>query len=163
MIKKRLGRMLTGSQSTPVIDLCTSTVISSASKVQPGVQHVAHLHVHAEGTEGVLVLLSAKSLAALGAVVNVETSYVISPQLEAESLVQLERSPTGHLSMDLFEQKCVISHDPTSLLGLSNRGGQGFLVLSLCEHPRPHEITRPAPSSLHRRWTQLARQRNHGC
>ena len=109
MIKKRLGQMLTGSQSTPVIDLCTSTEISSASKVQPGVQHMAHLHVHAEETEGVLVLLSAKSLAAPRAVVNVEKGYAISPQLEPESLVQLERSPTGHLSMDLFEQKCVIT------------------------------------------------------
>ena len=41
-------------------------------KVQPG-GHVAHLHVHAEETEGVLVLLSAKSLTALGAVINFET------------------------------------------------------------------------------------------
>ena len=47
-------------------------------KVQPG-GHVAHVHVHAQETEGVPVLSSAKSLTALGAVINVGVmrSFVI--------------------------------------------------------------------------------------
>ena len=41
-------------------------------KVSPG-GYVGHLNVHAQETEGVPVLLSAKSLTALGAVINFET------------------------------------------------------------------------------------------
>ena len=63
-------------------------------EVQPG-GHVAHLHVHAQDTEGVPELLSAKSLTALGAVTNFEMGYAIFRNLEAETVVQLERSFAG--------------------------------------------------------------------
>ena len=69
-------------------------------KEQPG-RHVAHLHVHAQETEGVLVLLSAKSLSALVAVINFETGHAVFHNLEPGTVVQQERSPTGHLWMDL--------------------------------------------------------------
>ena len=65
---------------------------------------MAHLHVHAQETEGVLVQLFAKSLSALGAVINFETGHAVFRNLEPETVVQLERSPAGHLWMDLFEQ-----------------------------------------------------------
>ena len=65
-------------------------------KVQPG-GHVAHVHVHAQETEGVPVLWSAKSLTALGAVINFETGHAIIRNLETETVVQLERTLTGHL------------------------------------------------------------------
>ena len=81
------------------------------AKVQPG-GHVAHLHVLAQETEGVPVLLSAKSLSALEAVINFETDHAIFRNLEPEAVVQLERSPTGHLWMDLFEQMPVLSDNP---------------------------------------------------
>ena len=71
-------------------------------KVSPG-GHVGHLNVHAQETEGVPVLLSAKSLTALGAVIHFKTGHAIFRNLEPETVVQLERSPTGHLWMDLFE------------------------------------------------------------
>ena len=70
-------------------------------KVQPG-GHLAHLHVHAQETEGVLVLLFAKSLAALGAVISSVTGYAIFRNLQPEAVVQ-ERSPTGHWWMYLIE------------------------------------------------------------
>ena len=65
-------------------------------RVQPR-GHVAHLHVHAHETEGVFVLFSAKSLTALGAVIDFETGHSIFRNLEHETGVQLERSPMGHL------------------------------------------------------------------
>ena len=37
--------------------------------------------------------------------------------MEPETVVQLQRSPTGHLWMDLFEQMPVVSENPLSLLG----------------------------------------------
>ena len=83
-------------------------------KVQTG--HVAHLKVHAQETEGVPALLSAKSHTALGAVIHFETDHAIFRNLEPETVVQLERSPTGHLWTDLFEQMPVISNNPLSLL-----------------------------------------------
>ena len=43
-------------------------------KVQPGGQHVPHLKVHVRETGRVPVLLSAKSLATLGAVIIFETA-----------------------------------------------------------------------------------------
>ena len=78
---------------------------------------MAHLHVHAQETEGVPVLFSAKSLSALGAVINFGTCQAVFRNLEPETVVLLERSPTGHLSMDLFEQMPVVSDNPLSLLG----------------------------------------------
>ena len=84
-------------------------------KVQPG-GHVARLHVYAQETEGVPVLLSVKSLTALGAVINFETGHAIFSNLEPETVVQLERSPTGQLWMDLFEHMPVVSDNPLSLL-----------------------------------------------
>ena len=69
----------------------------------------------AKRTEGVLVLLSAESLSALGAVINLETGHAIFRNLEPENVVQLERSPSGRSWMDLFEQMPVISNHPLSL------------------------------------------------
>ena len=69
-----------------------------------------------------LCSLSAKSLAALGAVANFETVCAIFGELEPETVVQLEKSPTGHLWMELFEHICVSSHDSMSLFGQTNRG-----------------------------------------
>ena len=83
---------------------------------------VAHLHVYAQVIEGVRVLSSAKSLNALGAVINFETGHAMFPNLEPETVVLLERSPTGHLWMDLFEQMPLVSDNPVSLLGLSQLG-----------------------------------------
>ena len=74
---------------------------------QPG-GHVAYLHVHVQETEGVPELLSAKSLTALGAVINFETGHAIFRNLEPETVAQLERSPFGHLWMDLFEHMPVV-------------------------------------------------------
>ena len=53
-------------------------------KVSPG-GYVGHLNVHAQETEGVPVLLSAKSLTALGAVINFETGQAIFRNLEPET------------------------------------------------------------------------------
>ena len=88
------------------------------AKVQPG-GHVAHLHVHAQETEEVPVLLSAKSLSALGVVINFETGHAVFRNLEPDSVVQLERSPTGHLWMELSEQMPVVIDNSSSLLGES--------------------------------------------
>ena len=41
---------------------------------------------------------------------------MIFRNLEPATVVQLERSPTGHLWMDLFDQMPVISNNPLSLL-----------------------------------------------
>ena len=60
--------------------------------------------MHAQETEGVLVLLSAKSLTALGAVINFETGHAIFRNLEPDTVVQLERSCPGHFWIVLFEQ-----------------------------------------------------------
>ena len=54
--------------------------------------------------------MSAKSLTALGAVINFETAHSIFRDLEPETVVQLERSPTGHLWLDLFERMPVVSN-----------------------------------------------------
>ena len=78
---------------------------------------MAHVRLHAQETEGVLVLLSAKSLTAFGAVIKFEMGHAIFRHLELEIVVQLERRPTGHLWMDLFEQVAVVSYNPLSLLG----------------------------------------------
>ena len=78
---------------------------------------MVHLHVHAQETEGVPALLSAKSLSALGAVINFETGHAIFRNPEPETVVQLERSPTGHLGMDLFEKMPMVSDNPLSLPG----------------------------------------------
>ena len=87
-------------------------------KVQPG-GHAAHLYVHAQETEGVPLLLSAKSLSTWRATINFETGQAVFRNLEPETVVQLERSPTGHLWMDLFEQMPVVSDNPWPLLGES--------------------------------------------
>ena len=73
--------------------------------------------MHAQETGGVPVLLSAKSLTALGAVINFEKGQAIFRNLELETVVQLYRSPAGHLWMDLFEQMPVVSENLFSLLG----------------------------------------------
>ena len=109
-----------GTNDRPVYklgDAKRKRALSKATvKVQPG-GHVAHLHVHVQGTEGVLlVLLLAKSLNALGAIINLETGHAIFRNLEPETVVQLERGLTGRLWMDLFEQVPVVSDNP--LLGL---------------------------------------------
>ena len=44
-------------------------------------------------------------------------------------MVQLERSPTGHLWMDLFEQMPVVSNNPLSLLGHMKSGANVGLLL----------------------------------
>ena len=75
-------------------------------QVQPG-GHVTHL----------LALLSAKSLTALRAVINFETGHAIFRNLEPEAVVQLERSPTGHLWIDLFQHMPVVCDNLLSLLG----------------------------------------------
>ena len=80
-------------------------------KEQPG-GHVAHLHLHAQET-----LLSAKSLSTRRAANNIETGQAVFRNLEPETVVQLERSPTGHLWMDLFEQMPVVSDNPLLLPG----------------------------------------------
>ena len=96
-------------------------------KVSPG-GYVGHLNVHAQETEGVPVLLSAKSLTALGAVINFETGQAIFRNLEPETVVQLDRSPTGHLWMDLFERMPVVSKNPLSLLGqVKTRANVGWM------------------------------------
>ena len=112
-------------------------------KVQPG-RHVAHLHVHAQETEKVLVLLSAKSLSALAAVINFETGQAVLRNLEPATVVQLERSPTGHLWMDLFEQMPVISSKKQKLVGRRAIQKRKCLlpVLIPSTHLRPDQRTR---------------------
>ena len=97
-------------------------------KVQPG-SHVAHLNVHAQETEGVPVLLSVNSVMALGAVIIFETGHAIFRNPEPENMVQPERSPTGHMWMDLFEQMPVVSDNPLSLLGHVKSGANVGLML----------------------------------
>ena len=63
-----------------------------------------------------LVLLSARSLTAVGAVINFETGHVIFRNLEADRGITGTQS-TGHLWMDLFELMPVVSKKPLSLLG----------------------------------------------
>ena len=84
-------------------------------KVQPG-GDVAQLH-YAQGTDAVPVLLSAKSLTALGAIINFEIGHAVFRNLEPENVAQLERRPTGHLWMELFEQLPVVNDNPLSSLG----------------------------------------------
>ena len=96
-------------------------------KVQPG-NRLAHLRVHAQETEGMPVLLSAKSPTALGAVINFETGHAIFRSLEPEPVVQLDRRPTGHLWFDLFGQMPVVRHNPLSLSGLAKSGANVGLM-----------------------------------
>ena len=76
-------------------------IIGWIPNVQPG-GYVAHLHAHAQETEGVPVLLSARVMRSF-VIWNLEPWY--------------ERSPTGRLWMDLFELMPVVSDNPLSLLG----------------------------------------------
>ena len=87
-------------------------------KVQPG-GHAAHLHVYAQETEGVPVMLSAKSLSTRRAASNFETGQAVFRNPEPETVVQLERSLAGHMWMDLFEQMPVVSDNPVLLPGES--------------------------------------------
>ena len=110
-------------------DLCTSTVMASARKRCPRSERRCYLEdktcatpaCACPGNGGVSVLLSAKSLATLGAVVNFETNRTIFRKLEPKTVVQLERSSTGHWWMDLFEQTRVINHDSNSQWWFSGR------------------------------------------
>ena len=112
------GCLLVDTNDQPVYKIGDAKRKKALSKVRVKVQpggHVVHLHVHAQETEGVLVLLSAKSLLALGTMINFETGHAIFRNLEPGTVVQLQRSPTGHLWMDLLEQMSVASNSPLSL------------------------------------------------
>ena len=84
-----------------------------------------------------LVLLSAKSLTALGAVINLQAGHAIFRNLEPETVVQLERSPAGHLWMDLFGQMPVISNSP---LSLSDQVKHGMNVGLLSQNSKTHVL-----------------------
>ena len=79
--KKHSEQIMTGCLDTndrPVYNIGDAKRKRALSKVNVKVQpggHVAHIHVHAQETEGMPVLLSAKSLTASGAVINSETGH----------------------------------------------------------------------------------------
>ena len=98
---------------------------------------MAHLHVHAQETGGVPVLLSAKSVTALGAIINLETGHGIFRNRDSETVVQLRRRPTGRLWMDLFEQMPVVSNNPVSLSGHEQPGANVGLMLP---NPKAHVL-----------------------
>ena len=80
-------------------------------KVQPG-RHVAHLHVYAQETERVPVLLSAKSPTALGAVINFEMGHAIFRNLEPETVVVLMKR-VGHLQAMVRQRKTTAKFSAT--------------------------------------------------
>ena len=90
--KKSLEHILTGCLLVSTIDPCSNSVMPSVNKRCPSQSESAawrtprgtSTRVHAQGAEGVLVLLSALSSAALGAVINRETGHAIFRKLEPE-------------------------------------------------------------------------------
>ena len=88
------------------IDPCASSVMPSVNKRCPRSEWKSTLkdtwHISMctpRKPKGVLVPMSAKS-------------YAMYRHLELETVRQLERSPTGHLWMNLFEQMPVVSDNP---------------------------------------------------
>ena len=79
--KKHSEQIMTGCLDTndrPVYNFGDAKRKRALSKVNVKVQprsHVAHVHVHAQETDGVLVVLSAQSPTASGAVINFETGH----------------------------------------------------------------------------------------
>ena len=65
----------------------------------------------------VSVVVSAKSLPELGAVINFETGPAIIRNLELKNVVKMERNPAGHLWMNLSEQMPVDSDNHLSFSG----------------------------------------------
>ena len=83
-------------------------------KVQPD-GHVTHLHVHDLETEGVSVLLSAKPLSALRAVINFETGQAAFRNLEPETVCswnQVRRDTCGWIGSN----NASVSDNTTSVL-----------------------------------------------
>ena len=58
---------------------------------------------HGIDAKGVPMLLSAQSLRQMGAVINFETGQAKFLRLHPETVVQLEKSSTGHWLLDLSE------------------------------------------------------------
>ena len=67
-------------------------------------EHVPHLRVHPQETKRVCVVVPAKSLPELGAVIDFERGPAIIRNLEPENVVKMERDPAGHMWMNLSEQ-----------------------------------------------------------
>ena len=90
-------------------------------RVKPGGEKSGNLQVHAHEAKGVPVLLSSKSLASLGAIVNFATGQAVMQNLNSQKVVQMERSDTGHLWFDLFDEMPTVSNDPYDLIDLGRR------------------------------------------
>lgn len=73
----------------------------AAAQVAPEGQ-AAWMKIHALPTPDVPVLVSIKSLMALGAIINFEAGTAIFQKLSPDAVVQLDRSPSGHLWLDFF-------------------------------------------------------------
>ena len=111
--KKHSKQIMTGCLWILTTYPCTSSVMAHVSKRCPrsewkcSLEDTWHIYMGMPRKRKEC-LLSAKSLTALGAVINFETGHATFRNLEPETVVQLERSPTGHLWMNLFEQKPVV-------------------------------------------------------
>ena len=66
--------------------------------------------------KNVPVLLSAKSLASFGAIVNFATGQAVMQNLNNRKVVQMERSDTGHLWFSIFDEMPIVSDDPYDLI-----------------------------------------------
>ena len=96
-------------------------------KVQPG-GHVAHFLGHAQETKRSACAVVCQVTDRVGCS-DQRRGHAIFRNLKPETVVQLDRSPTGHLWMDLFEQMPVLSENSLSLLGQSKPGAKiGFDV-----------------------------------
>ena len=127
------GCLLVDTNDQPVYKIGDAKRKQELSKVRVEVQpggHVAHLHAHAQETEGVPVSLSAKSLTALGTMINFETGHAIFRNLEPRTVVQLQQS-YGTLVDESVRTMPVVSNSPWSLFGLVKQGTHVGLIF--CE------------------------------
>ena len=87
------------------------------------------IDIHGLDAKGVPILVSIDTLARMGAVIDFKTGRAIYQELRPTQIVQLERSTTGHLLMDLAEDlyKDSISPGPadTPLLRLARGSSTG--------------------------------------
>ena len=112
-------------------------------RVKPGGEKPGDLNVHAHDAKGVPILLSAKALRSLGAIVNFATGQAVMQQLNARKVVQLERSDIDHLWFSLFEEMPTVSTDPYDLID----GGHTENMIDQADSTEPSTVTpQPSPS-----------------
>ena len=129
-----------------------------AVHVKPGGEKSGNLQVHAHEAKGVPGLLSTKSLASLGAIVNFTTGQAVMQNLNSQKVVQLERSDNGtdHLWFNLFDEMPTVSNDPYDLIDLGrpeNMLAQNEYIATPTSPPPPTPlpnafVTEPTTSTI---------------